>query len=402
MSHRMLGIVAVVTSLTLGALAPACSSSGTGGSTTTTTSSTGGTGGTTTSSTSTSTTSSVDGGDGGEAGPPANDTCATAEVHSLTVGGSPLTVTGTTTGSVTTFTGSCGASTPGVVYKVTTTAEGTLTLAVTAANGSKLVPIIYQQTTCGTSDQCFILAGAQTSIVENLSAGTYYFIVAGGQGTSGDFTLTASLATPTCGDGAVNTGETCDLGSVASSSWQSDGCYPPGNAMQCQTVPGGTAEATCPGKQILVPAGTSNQNLDPNGTTIGFPKTYSGSCNQMGTCPMCPGPSRVYNLVPQASGTLTVSIGYETDGVTTSCNADMNAAACWDMTLFARTTCADSATEITGTDGGTTVGCADPAFPDAAIVSFPVVAGMSYYVFVVGYDDGTYGAGPYNLFVTLN
>jgi hypothetical protein len=386
-------MVAVTLYLTLAALAPACSSSGNGGSTTTTTG-TGGTGGTTSSS-STSSTSSVDGGDGG----PANDTCATAQVFSLTVGGAAVTIPGTTTGSVTSFTGTCGASTPGVVYKVTTTAEGTLTMTVTPTGKSTIIPIVYQQTTCGTSTNCFILTGSTTTVLEDLPAGTYYFAVAGSQGTSGDFNLTATLTAPKCGDGAVNTGEQCDLGSTPTANWQTDGCYPPGNAKQCQTVPGQAAEATCPGLEIMVPAGTNNQNLDPNGTTVGFPSTYSGSCNQTGIS----GPSRVYNLVPQASGTMTVSIGYQTDGVTTSCNADMNSAACWDMTLFARTTCTDTTSEITtNPDGGAPIGCSAPADPDAAIITFPVVANTSYFVFVVGYSNDQYGSGPYNLFVTLN
>ena len=415
MNHRLLGFAAVAVSVTLGALAPACSSSspgtGSGGSkssssgtsgnmtssstsSTSSTSGTGGTGGATSSSS-----GALDGGDGGEGGPPANDTCATAEVHPLTVGGSPLTVMGTTVGSVTNFTGSCGATTNGVVYQITTTVEGTLTLTVTPSANSTLSPVVYQETTCGTSGPCFQLSTSQTQVNEDLPAGTYYFIVAGANGTSGAFTLTATDAAPKCGDGAVNTGEQCDLGTLPSAQWQAAGCYPPGSAQQCKTVPAQVIESTCPGLQILIPAGTSNKNMDPNGTIVGYPQTYSGSCNQQGTCPSCPGPSRVYQLTPKVSGTMTVSIGYQTDGVTTSCNADMNSAACWDMTLFVRTTCATSTSEIP--TSGSTVGCSDPADPNAAIIKFPVVGGTSYYVFVVGYNDGQYGSGPYNLFVTL-
>ncbi len=362
------------------------SSGGPSSSSTSSTGSTGGTGGTGGMTTSSS-------------GAPANDTCATAEVHSLTVGGSQLMVTGTTEGSVTNFKGTCGTTSNGVVYQVTTTAEGTLTLTVSPAASSTLSPVVYQETTCGTTGLCFQLPSSTNKVVEDLPAGTHYFIVAGAGSTSGAFTLTATDTTPTCGDGAVNTGEQCDLGSLATAQWEAAGCYPPGNAQQCKTVPAETTEATCPGLQILVPAGTTNQNLDPNGTNVGFPQTYSGSCSQKGSCPMCSGPSRVYQMVPAVSGTVTVSIGYEADGVTTSCNADMNSAACWDMTLFARTSCGDSSTEIP--TSGSTIGCSDPADPNAAIVSFPVVGGTSYYVFVAGYDNGQYGSGPYNLFVTL-
>jgi hypothetical protein len=320
-------------------------------------------------------------------------------VHALTVGGAALVVNGTTTGSPTNFTNNCG-GTAGVVYKVTTTADGTLTITVKAATGSSLVPVLLQQATCGTNLDCTGPTGSQTTLIEDLPAGTYYFIVEGANSTTGAFQLSATLATPKCGDGAVNAGEKCDLGALPPASWQADGCYPPGNAMQCQGVPAMMQQSMCPGQMIAVPKGV-NQNLDPMGSTINFPATYSGSCNQMGACPACPGPSRVYNLVPAVSGTMTVDIGYDTTHTNTVCTDDPNSVGCWDMVLFARTACADGTSEIATPDGGTTTGCSDPVFPDAAVIKFPVTAGTSYYVFVVGYDQGTFGSGPYNLFVTL-
>jgi hypothetical protein len=91
---------------------------------------------------------------------------------------------------------------------------------------------------------------------------------------------------------------------------------------------------------------------------------------------------------------LTVKIGYEADGVTSSCALDPNGVNCWDRSLYVRT----------GTCGaGVEVACSDDIEDGNAPeeVSVAVVPGNSYWVFVDGYDDQFYSYGPYNLHIEL-
>jgi hypothetical protein len=112
------------------------------------------------------------------------------------------------------------------------------------------------------------------------------------------------------------------------------------------------------------------------------------------------GLDRVFQITPAASGTLSVSVGYQTDGVTPACNQATEVGPdCWLPVLYARTTCDDAATEIASS---CTLGInmtLVTAIP--ATTSFAVTAHTPYWVFVDGFDDGDYSYGPFNLIVTL-
>jgi hypothetical protein len=121
----------------------------------------------------------------------------------------------------------------------------------------------------------------------------------------------------------------------------------------------------------------------------GYADDADGSCETL-----MGGDDRVYQLVPAAAGTMTVRIGFEPDGVTTSCSVDVASPGCWPRVLYARSDCADPTAEIA---------CAlDPLQPMApATISFPVTAGTPAFVFVDGYDDQDYSHGTYNLHIDL-
>src|SRR5262249_33661682 len=115
--------------------------------------------------------------------------------------------------------------------------------------------------------------------------------------------------------------------------------------------------------------------------------------NKVGGCPQTPGGrDRVFRLVPAASGAMTVKIGYEPDGMTHVCDVDLWGAGCWDMRLYARTDCADPATELD---------CSDIAFITPEAIHIDVTAGVPVYVFVDGYDGSIWSTGPFNLEIRL-
>jgi len=78
-------------------------------------------------------------------------------------------------------------------------------------------------------------------------------------------------------------------------------------------------------------------------------------------------PDLVYVVVPDADGTLVLSLTSE-----------------WDGGLYVRTTCDDAGTEIA---------CQDQLGENATeVLSLPVTGGTTYYVYVDGYTTDSYGA----------
>jgi hypothetical protein len=313
-----------------------------------------------------------------------------------------VTIEATTAGSTANYTSFCGDTTaapssPNVVYALTLTASGDLSLAITASMGSALVPALDMRTDCSTPDYCLT---APAFFDEELAAGTYYVIVTGSPGTSGAFTLTATLTAPDCGNGVLDPGETCDPGTNPPAN---DGCGAPGTGDQCQVIPAPAGEDTCPGQAVAVSAGTTVLTASQGMSTYGFVDDYLGSCGggtqlasaTAGESDGTGGVDRVFQVTPAQSGTLTVSVGYETDGVTSICGENMNLAACWFSALYARTACDDGATEQACTLGYNESGI------DPSTISFAVAAGTPYWVFVDGYNSQNYCYGPFNLVLSL-
>jgi hypothetical protein len=199
----------------------------------------------------------------------------------------------------------------------------------------------------------------------------------------------SNVCVANCGNGVIDPGEQCDPGMNPPAN---DGCGAPGTGNQCQFIPAPAGEDQCPGQAVAVPAGTTILTASSGLSTYGFTDDYRGSCD-----PASGGPDRVFQLTPIASGTLTVSIGYQTDGVTASCGAAQTGPFCWSSVLYARSTCGTSSTELACTLGVDAV--SSDAIP--ATISFAVTANTPYWVFVDGYDGTSSSDGLFNLIVKL-
>jgi hypothetical protein len=270
-------------------------------------------------------------------------------------------------------------------------------MTVTAAAGSMLKPAVVMRTTACDKDDtppfCFDLSPTSESIAMDLKAGNYWFIVSGQGGTNGAFHLTAALTTGVCGDGVVNPGEQCDLGTP----WpMNSGCIPPGSAQQCQFM---TNNQPCPGHVVQVAANATNFLAD-TGNTTGYMDNNSsyindGTCNTPGMPPPAGqgAPERVYQLMPMATGMMTVTVGNDTGNMKSFCaeSNNMPTVDCWEYTLYARTNCSDTTTELA---------CSQPAAGPATI-TFPVTVGTPYFVFVDGLMNDNLSYGYYNLYVAL-
>jgi cysteine-rich repeat protein len=335
--------------------------------------------------------------------------CAGAEMHTLSPGDPTLVINATTTNASSLYTTSCTTTANrGVMYALDLTGEGTFTATITAAAGSALLPVMDIRASCmGGADSCTSygtssaniaedLAGLAQSLNVTMTAGTYYIVVTGSGGTSGDFTLNAKLSAAQCGDGVLNPGEVCD----PSVPVNGDGCGAPGSANACQLIAPGIAGGgpagsdACPGQATVVPAGTTVLTEAQGLSTWGYADDNVGSCLVAGGG-SAGGVDRVFQLTPAKSGTLTVSVGYQADGVTSICGSNVWAPDCWAPMLYARSSCATASTELACSTGPAT----DPHVPQT--ISFPVTVGMPYWIFVDGWDGFTYSTGPFNLVVQL-
>jgi nitrous oxidase accessory protein NosD len=317
--------------------------------------------------------------------PAASEACP-ATPFLLAVGGS-VSITDTTAGHVDDIFSFCGditstVDTPDLVYAFTLPQAGTFKVDVTSLTAG-YDPSVYLRTDCVTDFLCFDFGAQKEIIAGDFAAGTYFVIVDGAAGTSGDFALTVSFSAPICGDGVVNAGEQCDLGGGQ----PNDGCGDPGAANACQLeAPSADADA-CPGTSVSIPGGTTILPASDGNTTIGFNNDFSSKCS------LPPGgPDRVYQIIPQITGTMTASVGFGPDGATPICAVDITDPGCWDRVLYARSTCGDAATELS---------CSDKGALDVETITFPVTANTPVFLFVDGYDNQSYSSGVFNLAITL-
>jgi hypothetical protein len=187
----------------------------------------------------------------------------------------------------------------------------------------------------------------------------------------------------------IDPGEDCDPGANPPAN---DGCHPPGSANECTFISAPASQDRCPGQAIAVPHGTTIVAESAGTSTYGFQDDYAGSClaSSGGTTG---GRDRVFQITASASGTLTVSVGYAADGVTSTCATNQQAPDCWPAVLYARSTCATASTELACAAGisGTAVA--------PAVITFPVTVGTPYWVIVDGFDAQSYG--PFNLVLVL-
>lgn len=296
-------------------------------------------------------------------------------------------LSGSTLGHSDDFASFCGDTTPAadlpdVVYGFSLAARGSFLASVTS-NTPGFNPAVYLRTDCSTDYACFDFAPASRpeQIGMDLPAGDYFLVVDGAPGavTSGAFTLRASFALPACGDGVVNAGEQCDVGHQIGA-----GCGIPGSAAPCQFDPPGAGDSCAGAIPVSIAPGTAILS----GTTYGYTNDFNAPPH---TIPPG-GPDRVYQVTPSASGTLTVSLGFDADGTTPTCNHGLTTPGCWDRVLYAESACGDSSSLL---------GFADIGAIDVEEISFPVVAGTPYSIIVDGYDDQYYSTGPFNLLFRL-
>lgn len=242
-------------------------------------------------------------------------------------------------------------STNDVVYALTPTTSGKVTAVLTPKTGFD--GVLYARSgacTTGAQIGCSQQAGAAgaETISFDAAGGTTYSVVVDGQsGSQGAYSLTFSLAKMSCGDGMVTPDEQCDDGNTAAN----DGCF------SCK-VEQNPPMADCPGLEVHV---------------FGSPTVVSGSTAsysniRIGSCGGDTAKDRVYEVVPEVTGTLTAEI------VTAS----------YDAVLYAREgACSGTFTELA---------CDDVIGNGKEKILVPVTKGKSVWVVVDGYStmSGTF------------
>jgi cysteine-rich repeat protein len=303
-------------------------------------------------------------------------------------------LTGTTVGATDDFASFCGDTTAeadgaDVVVELTLPEDGTFTLAIEGSAGYDPSIAIRREscTEAGETEVCFdYRQDGSEKIIGHFLAGTYHVIVDGAQGTSGDFELTARFDAARCGDGVLNPAEEqCDPADISAS----DGCTDPGAPTGgCKFEAPAAETELCPGESIPVTAAGVTLLASEGHTTYGYTDDYIGSCAAGEG-----GVDRIYQIVPEVAGNVTITVGLSEDGMTPACDVDVNGPTCWDPVLYVRTTCDDTGTELDCSDG------VDGTEPET--ITFPVTAGTPYFVFVDGFDSAYYSLGPFNLFISL-
>ncbi len=270
-------------------------------------------------------------------------------------------------------------------YDITIAQAGTLHLAL--VDSDSLDGMLVVTPACGdlSLQTCYDASPHGEETAFNVEPGTFSLIVEAMGGTTGDYVLNVTLDTPACGDGIVNGGEACDVGTGI----PNDGCGDPGTPAACQIELPPPDVDVCPGEPVSLPEGTTSFFASDGYSTIGFDDSYGGTCRlQEG------GHDRVFAMTPAISGTVTALVGYDAARTEPACYADWNSPHCWDQLIYARSSCTSDAPEDE-------MACADDTGGDGEQITFAVTAGVPFYLFVDGYDYEWFSEGPFNLFVDL-
>jgi cysteine-rich repeat protein len=217
--------------------------------------------------------------------------------------------------------------------------------------------------------------------VQHQPAGSFWLVVDGVDGQSGEYTVDISCSAPTCGDLVVNEGEECDLGQGVGNDTCSDTCTAEGAIAADSCLDVGAPFQVSLGTTVLPASDPWFTNADANHDAI-------GSCAYQGELD---GKDEVFAFVPEASGTLTIATALDLAG-NAVCTTFLEPE-CWFSFLFVREADCTNGAELacSGIDLDT----------GANQISLPVTAGTTYYLFVDGLNGEFYSYGPYTLHFTL-
>lgn len=320
-------------------------------------------------------------------------TCPT--VSQITIGiDEPVDIVGSTIGASDTSKTFCAdpseeTTAPDQMFEIVLPSDCTLTMSLESGEGFE--GAFELQTGCAVKgEQLACVNGSNAEDLRlGLSAGTYYLIVDGANGTSGDFTVHATCAAPVCGDGVRNAAtEACDGGPNAT---PGDGCIDAGLEGECQiesVAAADTCAETTPiflgvGPAAVMPSAGAPYN------SIGASSDYE-SVSEL----FWPAADQVFEFVAGATGTLKIRIGLDANGQS-FCANDWFSPGCWNHVLYAREASCEEGAEIA---------MSYPNFMTDDGVNellFPATEGVHYFVFVDGFDVTEYDAGPYYLDVEL-
>jgi cysteine-rich repeat protein len=257
-----------------------------------------------------------------------------------------------------------GCPSPGrdAIYQVVAPIDGVLTASVPAAAFNVSLGARADCATAASQLTCADVSAGDggEQVTFAVAQGQDYFLIVDGTMTTefGTFQLDVLIEPPGCGDNLVSAGEQCDDGNTAAG----DGC---GAGCLIEPLPDNDV---CPGHAVQLTGAGSEPRVGVVSTdTTPLLANYSGGCG---------GSAReaVYVVTPDVAGTLTAELvgGY-------------------NSVLYARSSCADAATETA---------CDDTASPSGSRdISFPVLASTSYYLFVDGFS-GAFGASTLHVTVT--